>query len=81
MTLRVLPLLILGLVLVPGWCRAARVKDLVTIEGVRHNMLIGYGLVVGLQGTGDRQQTVFSTQSLSNLLRKMGVNFLPPGCA
>ena len=77
MTFRPLPLLILGLVLVPGVCRAARVKDLVTIEGVRHNMLIGYGLVVGLQGTGDRQQTVFSTQSLSNLLRKMGVN-VPP---
>ena len=40
-------------------------------------MLIGYGLVVGLQGTGDRRQTVFSTQSLSNLLQKMGVN-VPP---
>ena len=77
MTFRPLPLLILGLVLVPGLCQAARVKDLVTIEGVRHNMLIGYGLVVGLQGTGDRRQTVFSTQSLSNLLRKMGVN-VPP---
>jgi flagellar P-ring protein precursor FlgI len=56
---------------------AARLKDLVSIEGVRDNMLLGYGVVVGLNGTGDRQQTVFSTQSLSNLLQKMGVN-VPP---
>ena len=57
--------------------RAARLKDVVSIEGVRDNMLLGYGNVVGLNGTGDRQQTVFSTQSLSNLLQKMGVN-VPP---
>ena len=57
--------------------RAARLKDMASIEGVRDNMLLGYGLVVGLNGTGDRQQTVFSTQSLSNLLQKMGVN-VPP---
>jgi flagellar P-ring protein precursor FlgI len=56
---------------------AVRVKDLASIEGVRDNQLIGYGLVVGLNGTGDRQQTVFSTQSLSNLLSKMGVNVAP----
>jgi flagellar P-ring protein precursor FlgI len=56
---------------------SARLKDLVTIEGVRDNMLIGYGLVVGLNGTGDRQQTIFSTQSLANLLQKMGVNVSP----
>ena len=43
--------------------RATRLKDLVEIEGVRDNQLIGYGLVVGLKGTGDKQQTVFSTQS------------------
>ena len=61
----------------PGSLEAARLKDLVTIEGVRENMLIGYGLVVGLNGTGDRQQTVFSTQSLANLLQKMGVNVSP----
>ncbi len=54
-----------------------RLKDLASIEGVRENMLLGYGLVVGLAGTGDRQQTVFSTQSLSNLLQKMGVNVSP----
>src|SRR5208282_2612902 len=43
--------------------------------GVRDNLLIGYGMVVGLNGTGDRQQTVFSVQTLSNLLQKMGVQF------
>jgi flagellar P-ring protein precursor FlgI len=57
--------------------RGVRLKDLVTIEGVRTNQLIGYGLVVGLNGTGDRQQTVFSVQSLTNLLQRMGVSVNP----
>jgi flagellar P-ring protein precursor FlgI len=57
--------------------QAVRLKDLVTIEGVRANQLIGYGLVVGLNGTGDRQQTVFSVQSLTNLLQRMGVSVNP----
>jgi flagellar P-ring protein FlgI len=57
--------------------RGVRLKDLVTIEGVRTNQLIGYGLVVGLNGTGDRQQTVFSVQSLTNLLQRMGVAVTP----
>jgi flagellar P-ring protein precursor FlgI len=58
---------------VPGW-PATRLKDLVSLEGVRDNQLIGYGLVVGLAGTGDRQQTIFSPQSLANLLERMGVS-------
>lgn len=57
--------------------RAARIKDLASIEGVRENQLIGYGLVVGLAGTGDRRQTVFSAQSLTNLLERMGVSAPP----
>lgn len=52
----------------------ARIKDVATIEGVRNNMLIGYGLVVGLAGTGDKQQTYFSVQTLGNMLQRMGVN-------
>lgn len=56
---------------------ATRLKELVSLEGVRDNQLIGYGLVVGLNGTGDRKQTVFSTQSLMNLLQQMGVS-VPP---
>ena len=51
-----------------------RIKELASVEGVRDNPLIGYGLVVGLNGTGDRQQTIFSVQSLVNILREMGVN-------
>ncbi len=58
---------------------AARLKDLVDIEGVRDNQLMGYGLVVGLAGTGDGRQTTFSAQSLSNLLERMGVSV--PGTA
>ena len=53
------------------------IKDLTTIEGVRDNPLVGYGVVVGLARTGDSQQTVFSTQTLSNLLRNMGVQVNP----
>src|SRR4051795_4732354 len=56
---------------------AVRLKELVSIEGVRSNQLIGYGIVVGLNGTGDRRQTVFSAQSLTNLLNQMGVS-VPP---
>jgi len=51
----------------------ARLKELVSIEGVRDNQLVGYGLVVGLKGSGDSRQTLFSAQSLSNLLQQMGV--------
>jgi len=51
-----------------------QIRDLTTIEGVRENPLIGYGMVVGLAGTGDRRQTVFSTQTLGNILLKMGVS-------
>jgi flagellar P-ring protein precursor FlgI len=54
-----------------------RLKDLVSIEGVRSNQLLGYGLVVGLAGTGDRQQTVFPAQSLTNMLQQMGVSVNP----
>jgi len=54
-----------------------RIKDLTSLEGVRDNQLIGYGIVVGLAGTGDRRQTVFSAQSLTNLLERMGVS-VPP---
>lgn len=55
-------------------CAATRVKELVTLEGVRDNQLIGYGLVVGLAGTGDRRQSIFSAQSLTNMLERMGVS-------
>lgn len=57
---------------------AARIKDLASVAGVRENQLIGYGLVVGLDGTGDQtQQTPFTIQSIRNMLNQLGVT-LPP---
>src|SRR5271170_1000676 len=55
----------------------ARLKDFAAIEGIRDNQLLGYGIVVGLAGTGDKQLTLFSTQTLSNLLQRMGVTVNP----
>ena len=49
-----------------------------TVEGVRENSLMGYGLVVGLHGTGDQQQTIFTTQMLANLLLRHGPAVVPP---
>lgn len=58
---------------------AERIKDLATIQGVRSNQLIGYGLVVGLDGSGDQTtQTPFTVQSMISMMQQMGVN-LPPG--
>ena len=53
--------------------REVRIQDISTVEGVRENSLIGYGMVVGLNNSGDRQQTLFPAQTLVNILRKMGV--------
>jgi len=57
--------------------RQAMVRDITTIQGVRDNPLVGYGLVVGLHGTGDTQQTIFTVQSLANAMQKMGVLINP----
>lgn len=51
----------------------ARIKDVAAIEGIRDNQLVGYGLVVGLRGTGDSQQTVFPAQTLISALERLGV--------
>jgi flagellar P-ring protein precursor FlgI len=53
------------------------VRDIATVEGIRDNALIGYGLVVGLNGTGDRRQTMFTTQTLASVLQRMGVQVAP----
>lgn len=55
----------------------ARIKDIARLQGVRDNPLMGYGLVVGLNGTGDRRQTIFTTQTLANLLQKQGLTIDP----
>jgi flagellar P-ring protein FlgI len=57
-----------------GAARQVRIKDIASIEGIRDNQLVGYGIVVGLQGTGDSQQTTFPTQTLAATLLRMGVS-------
>jgi flagellar P-ring protein precursor FlgI len=67
-------LLAVALPAVPGGARAERLKDLASIQGVRGNQLIGYGLVVGLDGTGDQvRQAPFTQQSVTNMLSQLGV--------
>ena len=71
---RALPLLALIWVLPFSLAHADRIKDLTTMAAMRGNQLIGYGLVVGLQGTGDGSDLSFTTQSMKTLLKRMGVN-------
>ncbi len=52
---------------------ATRIKDIARIDGVRSNQLYGYGLVIGLNGTGDKQST-YTAQSIGNMLRRLGIN-------
>ncbi|MBH0236864.1 flagellar basal body P-ring protein FlgI [Methylobrevis albus] len=66
--------LVVGFAALPA-AASSRIKDIVDIEGVRENQLIGYGLVVGLQGTGDSlNNTPFTRQSLQAMLERLGVN-------
>jgi len=58
--------------------RKALIRDIASVEGVRENPVLGYGMVVGLKGTGDRQQTIFTTQTLANILQHLGVQ-IPAG--
>lgn len=65
--------------LVSDAARAERIKEIASIAGVRNNQLVGYGIVVGLDGTGDQTtQTPFTVQSMINMMSRLGVN-LPPG--
>lgn len=82
---RMLRLLLIGAVSVPAAFagspgngdRPVLLRDIADIEGVRDNQLVGYGLVVGLRGTGDRQQTYFTVQTLANAMKRMGVQIAP----
>jgi flagellar P-ring protein precursor FlgI len=56
-----------------GQAFGVRIKDIADIKGVRQNQLVGYGLVVGLNGTGDSDNAVFTIQSMASMLEKMGV--------
>ena len=69
----------LGLLVLSAGASAERIKDLAHLAGVRDNQLVGYGLVVGLDGSGDQtSQTPFTVQSLENMLKQFGI-ILPPG--
>src|SRR5690554_7726675 len=72
---KLLPLLFL--LTLPAAVRAVPLMDLVDVEGIRENQLIGYGLVVGLDGTGDMNQVKFTSQSVTNLIQQFGVNLSP----
>jgi len=68
-----------AILLLPGPADAERIRELATIQGVRQNQLIGYGLVVGLDGSGDQTtQAPFTAQSLQSMLSQLGIQ-LPPG--
>jgi flagellar P-ring protein precursor FlgI len=65
----------------PATANAARIKELASVQGVRSNPLVGYGLVVGLDGTGDQTtSTPFTAQSIAAMLQQMGVT-VPPGAS
>lgn len=70
-------LLIFCVSLVAAQANAARLKDIADIEGVRGNQLFGYGVVIGLNGTGDGKGVEFTIKSLSNLLERLGVRVEP----
>jgi flagellar P-ring protein precursor FlgI len=71
--------ILVGLLMLSGQAHAERIKDIATIQGVRNNQLAGYGIVVGLDGTGDQTtQTPFTVSSIISMLGQMGVN-IPPG--
>jgi flagellar P-ring protein precursor FlgI len=77
--LSALPLLALTVALVltfvfPPAANAVRIKDIATFGGVRDNQLVGYGLVVGLSGTGDGKSSTFTINSMANMLDKLGVS-------
>jgi len=65
--------LILFLLLLPQMALAVRIKDIAAFDGVRDNQILGYGLVVGLNGTGDTDQTRFPVQSLVSALERSGI--------
>lgn len=59
--------------LMPAMADGTRIKDVAKVQGVRNNQLLGYGLVVGLDGTGDGTKSVFTIQSIANMLKSFGV--------
>ena len=73
----VLLIVLLISVFVPSAGYSARIKDITSIKGIRQNQLLGYGLIIGLNGTGDKGGTKFTIQGLVNMLEHMGVHVDP----
>jgi len=67
-------LLVVLMLLAPCFCPWARLKDIASFKGVRGNQVVGYGLVVGLNGTGDGSNTEFTIRSIVNMLERMGIH-------
>jgi flagellar P-ring protein precursor FlgI len=65
---------VLVILALPAVTMGARIKDIAKLKGVRNNQLVGYGLIVGLNGTGDSSSTEFTIQSLVNMLERLGVS-------
>ena len=73
----ILMLITIGILIAVPTVEAARIKEIANIKGVRQNQLVGYGLVVGLDGSGDGTKSLFTVQSLASVLEKMGVTIKP----
>ncbi|MEW6228879.1 MAG: flagellar basal body P-ring protein FlgI, partial [Bacillota bacterium] len=73
----VIATLFVGAVFAPAASAESRIKDIARVEGVRDNDLIGYGLVVGLKGTGDSGGAMFTVQSVANMLMQFGIKVSP----
>jgi flagellar P-ring protein precursor FlgI len=72
-----LSMVLLVILICPAGGYSARLKDIASIKGIRPNQLFGYGLVVGLNGSGDGNQTDFTIQGLANMLERMGIHVNP----
>ncbi|UCF86180.1 MAG: flagellar basal body P-ring protein FlgI [Desulfobacteraceae bacterium] len=70
-------LISVALIFLSSPAHAVRIKDVADIKGVRENQLVGYGLVVGLDGTGDGKKAIFTVQSMASMLEKMGITIDP----
>lgn len=79
MHLRLLTLLLILTITLPAYPAGSRIKDIGHFSGVRSNSLIGYGLVIGLNKTGDKRQTFFTNQTLLNMLERFGLTINNPG--
>ncbi|WDP87258.1 MAG: flagellar basal body P-ring protein FlgI [Desulfobacter sp.] len=73
-SIKILIFLVLAVWVSPFSLEAARIKDLAAIKGIRSNQLTGYGLVVGLNGTGDKDKVSFTRQSLVNMMKKINIH-------